>query len=112
MTNLPNRFLIDGACFRHRIGRNLGKPLMSNTNKNNLVYFESSSVRKLYVKMKDWQKTKRKRLLSVSVQKDGDKFCCIALTNPTEVTIVNQNGIGWSAGVDSTGRLQVSSKLG
>lgn len=30
-----------------------------------------------------------KRLLSTSIEKDGDKFCCIALSNPTEVSIVN-----------------------
>ncbi len=29
------------------------------------------------------------RLLSLSVEKDGDNFCCIALTNPTEVIIMD-----------------------
>lgn len=64
---------------------------MSDDNKRNLVFFESSSVRKLYDKMDEWQKTNRKRLHSVTIQKDGDMFCCIALTNPTEVII---RGVG------------------
>jgi len=65
---------------------------MSDNNKHNLVYFESRSVRALYEQMDDWQKTNHKRLLSVSVQKDADMFCCIALTNPSEVTIVSPSG--------------------
>ena len=60
---------------------------MSDDNKRNLVFFESSSVRKLYDKMDEWQKANRKRFQSVTVQKDGDLFCCIALINPAEVTI-------------------------
>jgi hypothetical protein len=62
---------------------------MLDDNKHNLVFFESSSVRKLYDQMDAWQKVNRKRLHSVAIQKDGDMFCCIALTNPAEVTIVD-----------------------
>jgi hypothetical protein len=62
---------------------------MSEDNKRNLIFFESSSVRGLYGKMDDWQNANRKRFHSVTVQKDGDLFCCIALTNPAEVTIVD-----------------------
>jgi hypothetical protein len=42
--------------------------------------------------MEDWQKANNKRLLSVSIQQDGGKFCCIALTNPSEVVITDLSG--------------------
>ena len=61
---------------------------MSEENKQNLQYFESASMRALYERMEDWQNVNKKRLLSVSIQKDEDKYCCIALTNPSEVVIV------------------------
>ena len=64
---------------------------MSDDNKRNLLFFEGSSVRMLYDTMDEWQKTNRKRLHSVNIQKDGDTFCCIALTNPTEVIITDLN---------------------
>jgi len=57
-------------------------------NKKNLLYFEAKSVKKLYKTMKKWQIKNKKRLLSVSIQKDGNLFCCIALSNPSEVVIV------------------------
>jgi hypothetical protein len=60
---------------------------MSDDNKRNLMFFESPSVRDLYDTMDEWQKINHKRLHSVNIQKDGDMFCCIALTNPTEVII-------------------------
>ena len=78
---------------------------MSDDNKLNLLYFESSSMRGLYDSMENWQNENRKRLLSVDIQKDGDNFCCIALTNPSEVIIVDGAG-GVQAEVDN-GRLQV-----
>ncbi len=65
---------------------------MSDNSKHNLLYFESSSVRELYDSMQDWQHATNKRLLSISVERDGDKFCCIALTNPSEVVITNRAG--------------------
>jgi hypothetical protein len=65
---------------------------MSDDNKRNLLFFESPSVRELYDKMDEWQQTNRKRFHSVSVQKDGDLFFCIALTNPGEVYIRGGDG--------------------
>ena len=65
---------------------------MSETNKRNLVYFESLSMRGLYTCMEEWQEANNRRLLSVSVQRDGDNYCCIALTNPTEVVITSPDG--------------------
>ncbi len=60
---------------------------MSDENKRNLLYFESNSMKELYETMEEWQKNNAKRLLSTNIQKDRGKFCCIALTNPTEVII-------------------------
>jgi len=57
-------------------------------NKHNLQYFESSSMRELYESIQNWQNENQKRLLSMSIQNDDGKFCCIALTNPSEVVIV------------------------
>ena len=65
---------------------------MSDENKRNLQFFEACSVRELYDCMQVWQDANQKRLLSVSVQEDGGKFCCIALTNPSEVVITNSSG--------------------
>jgi hypothetical protein len=65
---------------------------MSDINKRNLVYFESPSMRGLYACMEEWQQTNNKRLLSISVQQDDDNYCCIALTNPTEVVITSEDG--------------------
>jgi len=42
--------------------------------------------------MEDWQNTNQKRLMSTSIQKDGDMFCCVALSNPSEVMIVDFTG--------------------
>ncbi len=59
------------------------------TNKENLNYFEASSMKKLYDLLSEWQKENQKRLLSLNIQYNNNKFCCIALTNPTEVIIVD-----------------------
>ena len=61
-------------------------------NKKNLLYFEASSMKKLHKVIEDWQNDKEKRLLSLAVEKDGDMYCCLGLSNPTEVTIVNPEG--------------------
>ena len=45
---------------------------MSDSNKHNLLYFESSSMRGLYHEMDEWQQSNNKRLLSLSVHKDGE----------------------------------------
>jgi len=65
---------------------------MSDENKHNLIYFESTSMRELYNTMDEWQKANKKRLLSTNIQKDKGKFCCIALSNPSEVIIVGPHG--------------------
>jgi hypothetical protein len=65
---------------------------MSDVNKRNLVYFENQSMRGLYGCMEEWQVANDQRLLSISVQQDGDNYCCIALTNPTEVVITSADG--------------------
>jgi hypothetical protein len=65
---------------------------MSDTNKRNLLYFEGSSMRTLYDDMEKWQHVNHRRLLSITIQKDGGNFCCIALTNPTEVVITSVDG--------------------
>ncbi len=67
---------------------------MSDDNKRNLLFFEAPTMRELFADMDEWQATNRKRLQSVSVQPDGDGFACIALSNPTEVIIVNGYGKG------------------
>jgi hypothetical protein len=46
----------------------------------------------LYETMEEWQTISGKRLLSTNVQKDSGKFCCLALSNPTEVIICCGNG--------------------
>ena len=67
---------------------------MSEDNKRNLLYFEAPSMKELFAEMDEWQATHRKRLQSVSIQPDGDAFACIALSNPTEVIIVDGYGKG------------------
>jgi hypothetical protein len=62
---------------------------MTNDNKQNLQYFSAPSMRQLYDEMQGWQVANKKRLLSVTIHRDGDEFCCIALTNPTEVILAN-----------------------
>ena len=79
---------------------------MPEKNKRNLLYFESSSMRGLFDCMEHWQNTNHKRLLSISIQQDGGNFCCIALTNPTEVVITSANG-SYQARVSTDGELIV-----
>lgn len=75
---------------------------MSDDNKRNLQYFEALSMKELYDTMENWQVENKKRLLSVSIEKDAGKFCCIALTNPSEVVIVDGSDV--SFGADVTGK--------
>ena len=65
---------------------------MKDNNKRNLLYFKANTMDKLHSEMDIWQKDNEKRFLSMSVEKDGDNFCCIALTNPSEVIIVSGKG--------------------
>jgi hypothetical protein len=66
---------------------------MSDANKHNLHYFESGSMKGLYKTMQEWQKTNGKRLLSTSIQQESGRFCCIALSNPSEVIICHGKGV-------------------
>lgn len=65
---------------------------MEDANKSNLHYFESDTMKGLYLELEKWQTENQKRWLSTNIQVDGNKFCCIALTNPTEVMLVNRKG--------------------
>jgi hypothetical protein len=65
---------------------------MADDSKRNLLYFESDSMRELYESMEIWQTRNLKRLCATQIQKDGDKFCCIASTSPVEVVICNGSG--------------------
>jgi hypothetical protein len=65
---------------------------MADINKHNLLYFEGASMRALYDTMETWQSANSRRLLSVSIEKDGNSYCCIALTNPIEVVITGEDG--------------------
>jgi len=73
---------------------------MAEDNKRNLHWFEAPSMRELYTSLDEWQTQHRKRFASLSVQQDGSTFCCIAVTNPTEVIIVDGE---YSGGVDVRG---------
>lgn len=66
-------------------------------NKHNLVYFEENSMKNLFSALRIWQEKNKKRLLSVNIEKDRGKYCCIALTNPTEVILLDGRRYG---GVD------------
>lgn len=79
---------------------------MTDINKHNIHYFESSSMRGLYESIDTWQHANNRRLLSISIQQDGDNYCCIALTNPTEVIITNHDGSRYSV-LDQDGLLGV-----
>jgi hypothetical protein len=68
-----------------------GGCLMSDTNKRNLVYFENPAMRGLYKSMEDWQEANNKRLLSISIQQDRGNYCCVAMTDPTEVVIKSED---------------------
>lgn len=61
-------------------------------NARNLLYFENRTMAGLYADMEAWQQQKEKRLLSLSIERDGERFCCIALSNPSEVIICDAHG--------------------
>ena len=63
-------------------------------NKRNILFFEAPSMRDLFTVMDTWQAKHRKRFQSLNVQPDGEGFSCIALTNPTEVVIVDGTDVG------------------
>ena len=65
---------------------------MCDENKKNIQFFSAKSMAGLFSEMESWQRKNKKRFLSASVQRDGDQFCCIALTNPSEVVITSADG--------------------
>ena len=77
---------------------------MADDNKQNIQYFEASSMRELYDVLHTWQLENGKRFLSLNIDKKDDKFCCIALTNPMEVIIQDAS---WSGAHVSEGALWV-----
>jgi len=79
-----------------------------NGNSLNILYFEASTMRNLYENMKEWQNINKKRLLSCSIQKELDNYCCICLTNPTEVIICDGDGNRYKAKVNFRGELVTS----
>jgi len=78
---------------------------MKEDNLHNVLYFENTSMRGLFDDMCSWQKENKKRFLSSGIQQDQSKYCCICLTNPSEVTIVGPDGN--CADVTSSGNLCV-----
>ena len=80
---------------------------MDDDNKHNILFFEGASMRELHATMEGWQNANKKRFLSMSIQKEGEGFCCIALTNPSEVVIVSKGTFGASAHVTPAGSLAV-----
>ena len=80
---------------------------MADNNKHNILYFEGQSMKDLHNNMDEWQKDNEKRFLSMSVNKDGDNYCCIALTNPSEVVIVNRTSFSNNDAKVIDGRLCV-----
>jgi len=81
---------------------------MTDNNKHNILYFEGSSMRVLHNTMDEWQKENEKRFLSMSVNKDGETYCCIALTNPSEVVIVSGNNWDKTQARVKDGKLQTA----
>lgn len=65
---------------------------MKPDNKRNILYFEAESLRELHACLDGWQVRNQKRFHSLSVHQDNGIFCCIALTNPTEVVITSADG--------------------
>lgn len=63
-------------------------------------------MRGLYDSLEEWQIGNQKRFLSVNIQKEGELFCCIALTNPMEVVICDISGSNHAI-VSSAGALRV-----
>ena len=54
---------------------------MSNhlTAESNIHYFEASSMKELHECLQTWQKSNSRRILSLNIEKDQEKFCCIML---------------------------------
>lgn len=79
---------------------------MSDDNQHNILYFESTTMRGLFDELENWQNANHKRFLSTAIHRDGDSYCCIALTNPMEVVIKDSTG-NFAAKVLSSGHLLI-----
>jgi len=67
---------------------------MNDNNKRNIYYFEAATMKGLFAAVDKWQSENLKRLQSLNVEKDDGVFCCIAVSNPTEVVIVDGGEVG------------------
>ncbi|MBF0127464.1 MAG: hypothetical protein HQM02_09660 [Magnetococcales bacterium] len=65
---------------------------MSDDKNKNIVYFRESSMEDLYNTMLAWQGYYGKGFISTDTQRDGDFFCCIALTNPEDPPSAGKDG--------------------
>jgi hypothetical protein len=57
-------------------------------NKPNIQYLQDESMQGIYIKLKELDS----HVHSINIQRDGDMFCCIALTGPREVVITSFYG--------------------
>jgi len=80
---------------------------MADETKQNVQYFEAESMNALFCLMRDWQDAHEKRFLSLGIGSDGGRFCCIALTNPSEVVITDDYGLA-KVRVSKSGSLSVT----
>ncbi len=71
-----------------------------NQNKSNLVYFECPSMRELYEGMENWQTSNQQRFLSISIQKDKGKFCCVALIYPWDLMQTMQQQLKYESDME------------
>jgi len=61
-------------------------------NKKNLHFFSAPTMHDLYKTLQMWQEDSKTRFLSLNIHPQDDGYCCIALTNPSEVVIVARDG--------------------
>ena len=64
---------------------------MDDNNKNNLHFFAANSMLELHRQLTKWQAENQKRFLSLEIQQDEGQFCCLALTNPSEVVLMTRD---------------------
>ena len=58
---------------------------MTNATQRGFQYFESETMKDLYDQMTAWrEKNKFEKFDSMTIQQDKKKFCCIAITAPTD----------------------------
>lgn len=81
---------------------------MEYNNKRNLYYFEGETMKELHDELDDWQNENQKRFLSLNIQRENSKYCCIALSNPTEVVILDGSTTGPNVAWVDNGKLLVS----